>query len=154
MFLFFKDNFPGIPFCRNNVMQKLVPFLPLLPKRNNSPACWPKQSKTCHTQQHNPQQTSPSHQIFQLAHLPLVIPSRPSCLVGCCVAWWPPSASQLAAPPLVVPSVCWLPCGIAPWCLCLLLSLQQSLKPLLSLPWFALPLLRASLSLLLSELWR
>ncbi len=37
----------------------------------------------------------------------------PSCLVGCCViAWWPPSASQPVPPPLVVPSVCWLPHGI------------------------------------------
>jgi hypothetical protein len=123
-----KGNFPGIPFCRNYVLQKIVPFFPLLPKPNNSPACRPKKSKTCHTQQHNPQQrisvaaligrsfyllpSSPCR-IVQLACLPLVVPSRPSCLVGCCVAQWPPSASQPVAPPLVAPSICWLSRGIA-----------------------------------------
>ncbi len=30
-------------------LQKLVPFLPLPPKGNNSPACRPKTSKRCHT---------------------------------------------------------------------------------------------------------
>ncbi len=104
-------------------LQKLVPFLPLPPKCNNSPACRPKKSKTCHTQQQNPQQRisvaalighsfyllpSPPRQILQLAHPPLVVPLPPSCLVGCCVAqWqWPPSASQPVALPLVAPSIC------------------------------------------------
>jgi hypothetical protein len=43
-------------FAGTMFLQKLVPFLPLLPKFNNSPACRPKMSKRCHTQQHNPQQ--------------------------------------------------------------------------------------------------
>jgi hypothetical protein len=51
-------------------------------------------------------------QILQLAPLPLVALLRPSCLVGCLVARWPLSASQLAPPALIVPSICWLLRGI------------------------------------------
>jgi hypothetical protein len=113
-------SFQEFLFAGTMFLQKLVPFLPLLPKCNNSPACRPKTSKRCHTQQHNPQQRisvaplvspssyllpSPSCQILQLGHPPLVVPSRPSCLVGYCVARWPPSASQPAAPPVVAPSI-------------------------------------------------
>jgi hypothetical protein len=99
-------------------LQKQVSFLPLPPKHNNSPACRPKTSKRCHTQQQNLQQRisvavlighssyllpSPPRQIFQLAHPPLIAPSHPSCSVGCCVIFWcPPSASLPAPPPLVV----------------------------------------------------
>jgi hypothetical protein len=43
-------------FAGTMFLQKLVLFLPLPPKRNDSPACRPKTSKRCHTQQHNPQQ--------------------------------------------------------------------------------------------------
>ncbi len=103
------------------LLQKLVPFLPLPPKRNNSQACRPKTSKRCHTKHHNPQQRIsvanlvrrsshllpyPPHRILQLVRPPLVIPSCPSCLAGYCVARWPPSASQPAVPPLVAPSIC------------------------------------------------
>ena len=128
MFLFSKGNFPGIIFCRNYVPAKTCSFLPLPPKCNNSPACRPNKSKRCYTQQHNLQQRisvaallccssyllpSLPHQILQLGCPPLVIPSRPSCLVGCCVAQWPPSASKPEALPLVAPSICWLSCGVA-----------------------------------------
>jgi hypothetical protein len=138
-------------------LQKQVPCFPLPPKPNNSPACRPKTSKRCHTQQHNPQQRisvaalvsrssyllpSPHCQILQLAHPPLVAPWHPSCLVGCCViARCPPSASELAPPPLIVHASAWrrrlllpngashvwlivvLPDGLPPpvsWRLCLL----------------------------------
>jgi hypothetical protein len=83
-------------FARTMFLQKLVPFLPLPPECNNSPACRPKTSKSCHTQQHNPQQRipvatlvgrfsyllpSPPCRILQLVHPPLVVPLRPSCLL-------------------------------------------------------------------------
>jgi hypothetical protein len=125
---FARVTFQEFLFAGTMFLQKLVPFLPLPPKLNNSPACRPKTSKRCHTQQQNLQQRisvatlvghssyllpSPPCQILQLACLPLINPSHPSCLVGCCVARWPPSISQPGAPPLVMHSVCWLSCGIA-----------------------------------------
>ena len=128
-YFFSKGNFPGMIFAVTMFLQKLVPFLPFLPKGNNSPECRPKMSKRYHTQQHNRQQRisvaalighssyllpSPPCQILMLVRPPLVVPSCHSCLVGCCVARWPPSASQPVAPPLVAPSVCWLSRGVAP----------------------------------------
>jgi hypothetical protein len=57
---------------------------------------------------------------LQLAHPPLVALLHPSCLVGCCViAQWPPSASQPAPPPLVVPSVCCVLHGVSHDACCL-----------------------------------
>ncbi len=101
MFLFSKGNFPGIPFCRNYVLQKQVLFSPLPPKCNNSPACIQKMSKdvTHNNTTHDKESLlplllaapllccplSPPCQILQLPRLSLVAPSHPSCLVGCCV---------------------------------------------------------------------
>ncbi len=98
--------------CKNKFL-----FYPSHQKRNDSPACRPKTSNRCHTQQHNLQQRfsvaalvsrssyllpSLPCQILQMACPPLVAPLHPSCLVGCCViARWPPSTS-LPAPPLLV----------------------------------------------------
>jgi hypothetical protein len=125
--------FPRVPFqeflfAGIMFLKKQVPFIPLLPKCYNTPACRPKKSKRCPSQQHNPQQIfsvatlvcrssyllpSPPCQILQLARPPLVAPLHPYCSVGCCViAWWRPSASQPMPPPLVVPSVCSLSRGI------------------------------------------
>ncbi len=132
-------------FAGTMFLQKQVAFTPLPPKCNNSTACRPKMSKRWHAQQHNLQQKNsvaalvshssyllpfPPCQILQLAGLPLIAPSHPSCMVGCCViARWPPSASQPAPLLLAAPSVCWLPHGI-PRDVCCLGLPPPLIKPL------------------------
>jgi hypothetical protein len=51
---FSRVTFQEFLFAGTMFLQKQVPFLPLPPKHNNSPACRPKMSKRCHTQQNNP----------------------------------------------------------------------------------------------------